>query len=54
MTAVTDWWVLTEPRDREFRSASCKADHHQPACCGFYPPGRDTYTCLCACHQETP
>lgn len=46
-----DWYALTEPRDREFRSRECREDQHAPGCCGYYPPGRDTYRCLCACHQ---
>lgn len=46
--------AMAEPRDREFWSSSCKQDEHAPACDGYYPPGRDTYRCQCACHQDAP
>jgi hypothetical protein len=52
MTGV-DWYSRTEPFAREFRSVWCKDDQHAPACDGYYPPGRDTYRCLCACHEIT-
>src|SRR5438132_5211278 len=48
-----DWHALTEAFAREYRSRSCKDDQHAPApgCDEYYPPGPDTYRCLCACHH---
>lgn len=51
---MTNWHALTEAFAREYRSRSCKDDQHAPApgCDGYYPPGPDTYRCLCACHEQ--
>lgn len=52
-TAV-DWWAHTPPNARNHTSQPCRRGDHTPACDGYYPPGPDTYHCLCACHdQET-
>lgn len=43
-----------EPLARRFRSGECQAERHAPACDGYYPPGVDTFRCLCACHGPLP
>jgi hypothetical protein len=30
----------------------CRAGEHAPVCDGFFPPGPDTFACLCPCHFE--
>lgn len=50
-TPTPDWHTLTPPTDRTHRSTECSHQQHAPQCEGYYPPGRDTYRCLCACHQ---
>jgi len=49
-----DWTVRTEPLARKFRSGWCRGERHAPVCDGYYPPGVDTFRCLCACHGPVP
>lgn len=51
-SAWVDWTARTPEQDREWRSGLCKSGVHAPGCDGYYPPGRDTYRCLCACHDQ--